>query len=87
MKIINVPVEMIAWFTDAGDVRPFRFRIKDEQRANIVFKIDRIVTKSEEKFAGNRMMVFRCQSLVAGQEKIYELKYEISTCKWVLWKI
>ncbi|MGI6711236.1 MAG: hypothetical protein ACOX4L_00550 [Bacillota bacterium] len=87
MKIINKPIEIIAWFTDAGQIKPIKFRIKDEEQLNRVFKVDKILTQNEEKLAGNRMLVFKCQSRADGLEKRYELKYEISTCRWFLFKI
>ncbi|MDD2476873.1 MAG: hypothetical protein PHI32_13310 [Dysgonamonadaceae bacterium] len=87
MKIVNKPIEMIAWFTDAGSIKPVKFRVKDEEQINKVFKINKIVTKSEEKLAGNRMLIFRCQSAIDGIERLYEIKYELSTCKWILFKI
>jgi hypothetical protein len=43
--------------------------------------------RKEEKLAGNRMLIFLCQSVVAGQEKVFELKYEIATCRWFLYKM
>ena len=55
--------------------------------SNVVVKVDRIVTRSEEKIAGNRMIIFRCQSEIDGLLKLFELKYELSTCKWYLFKI
>ncbi|MEL7567988.1 MAG: hypothetical protein AAGU27_24355 [Dehalobacterium sp.] len=87
MKVVNKPIEMIAWFTDRGMVKPVKFCLQDEDHINQVIKIDRIVTQGEEKIAGNRMLIFRCQSIINGLEKIYELKYELGTCKWLLFKL
>lgn len=41
----------------------------------------------KEKLAGNDMLVYKCQSVIKGAERLYELKYEFSTCKWILWKL
>lgn len=38
-------------------------------------------------FTGNNMLVFKCQSVIVGVEKLYELKYELITCRRVLLKI
>jgi len=59
-------------------------RYKD---GNIIINVDRIITRAEEKLAGNRMIVFKCQSVFDSTEKLYELKYEINTCKWFLYKM
>ena len=52
-----------------------------------VVKIDKIIVKETEKLAGNIMIVFKCQSLIDNVIKLFELRYEISTCKWILYKI
>lgn len=87
MKVVNMPIEMIAWFTDSGIINPVKFRFLGQDKENNTVKVDRIITKSQEKLAGNRMMVFLCQSIISGIERKYEIKYEIDTCKWVLFKI
>lgn len=81
------PIEVVAWFTADGVPHPARFRYCDEEGANEVIKIDKIICKDREKFAGNEMMKFTCQSAINGVNKIFEIKYELNTCKWILFKI
>lgn len=74
---------MIAWFDIPGTPRPIRFR----HRGNII-KVEMIVRLSEEKLAGNRIIkVYDCQSEIQGQMKQFQLKYELNTCKWFLYKV
>lgn len=80
------PIDMIAWFTREGIPNPIRYKLTSDDTSNIVVKVDRVITRSEEKLAGNRMLIFRCQSEINGLLKLYELKYELSTCKWYLHK-
>ena len=87
MKVVNRPIEMIATFTKNGIVRPAKFRMQTEEQSEIVIKVERIIAQNLEKLAGNKMLVYRCQSIINGRERIYELKYELDTCKWVLFKI
>lgn len=82
MKVVMKPIEMIAWFDVPGTPRPIRFR----HDGNVV-KVEQIIRLSDEKIAGNRMKIFECQSQVHGQMKHFELKYEMNTCKWYLYKI
>ncbi len=86
MRILMQPIEMIAWFTLAGTPNPIRYKMTSNDTTSVVIKVDKVVTRSEEKLAGNRMLIFRCQSEVNGILKLYELKYELSTCKWYLYK-
>lgn len=87
MKILMKPIEMIAWFTTKEKPIPLRYRIIDENNIYKVIKVDKVLFAEEEKLAGNRMILYRCQSTINNTQKIYELKYEISTYKWFLFKI
>lgn len=42
---------------------------------------------TEEKFAGNRMLCFRCQSEIKEELRPFEIKFELGTCKWFLYKM
>jgi hypothetical protein len=82
MKVLMKPIEMIAWFDLQGVLKPIRFRLDGE-----VIKVAQICHITEEKLAGNRMKIYCCQSEVNGQFRTYELKYELNTCKWFLFKM
>lgn len=86
MKILMKPIKMIAWFEENGKLIPIRYQLISEDGKKTI-NINRIFYHHEEKFAGNRMYVYKCQSIINGIEKVYELKYEISTCKWFLYKM
>lgn len=77
---------MIASFTKDGVPTPIKFKYHEDEGA-IVVKVDRVILRETEKFAGNNMIVFRCQSSINNIQKVYEIKYELSTCKWILFKI
>ena len=49
--------------------------------------VEKIIKVDLEKFCGNNMMVFTCSSIVNNLEKIFEIKYDIEKCKWILFKI
>ncbi|MCQ4925047.1 hypothetical protein NE686_18240 [Tissierella carlieri] len=86
MKVMMKPIEMIAWFKDEYPI-PLRYKITSEDDTNTVIKVDKILFKEEEKYAGNRMILYRCQSNINNIQRVFELKYEINTCKWFLYKI
>jgi hypothetical protein len=85
MKVVAKSIDMVAWF-DKDGIHPSRFKIKGKE-ADVVVKIDKIIKKDSEKLAGNPMVVFTCESEINGQVKPYEIKYEINTMKWILFKI
>lgn len=87
MKVLMKPIEMIAWFTNEGYPVPLRYRLIDEDMSNKVIKVNKVLFKEEEKIAGNRMILYRCESVINDTQRIFELKYEISSCKWFLFKM
>lgn len=87
MKILMKPIKMISINQEDGIITPIRFQMKDTADAYTTVKIDNIVLRSEERLAGNRMLIFRCQSEIRGTLQVYELKYELLSCKWYLYKM
>ena len=87
MKVVAKPIDMVAWFDKKGVPNPVRFKVDGEGGESIVIKIDKIITRDKEKLAGNPMLIFNCQGCVNGTQKLFEIKYELSTCKWILYKI
>lgn len=67
--------------------KPIRFRIKSEDTTHKVIKVDKVFHIELEKLAGTKMYVFKCQSFINGIEKIFELKFELESCRWMLYKI
>lgn len=88
MKIVAKPIEMIAYFEAAGGaIRPVRFRMEEENERRVTVKVDQVLCAQREKLAGHPMMVYRCQSEIEGAQRVFELKYDIEACKWILFKI
>ncbi|MCO1604530.1 hypothetical protein [Desulfosporosinus nitroreducens] len=81
MKIIAASIEALAWFEN-DKPHPLRFKLNGKE-----FKIEQVIHGAEEKLAGNRMLIFRCQSEINGELRPYEIKYELNTCKWFLWRM
>lgn len=87
MRVLAKPIEMICWFEKDGTPHPVRFRIEDESGSYITMLIHKVLKVDKERLAGNWMYRFTCQGIVGGSVKIYEVKYELGTCKWILFKI
>ena len=87
MKVLALPIEMVSYTDNKGGIRPIRFRMQIGDEPMQVIKIDKVIVKDTEKLAGNIMLVYKCQSLIDNVIKLFEIKYEIATCKWILFKI
>lgn len=78
---------MISYTEENGNVTPLKFQIKNEEKQYITIKIENITERAEEKLAGNRMFMYKCQSEIEGTIKIFEIKYELTSCRWYLYKM
>ncbi|MGX8794718.1 hypothetical protein ACR6HW_01310 [Fusibacter sp. JL298sf-3] len=86
MKVVNKSIEVISWFDADGQITPIRFRIFETASEGQVLKISKIVERSFEKLAGNAMWVYKCLCYDGAYEKVFVLKYELATCRWILFK-
>lgn len=87
MKILAKPVDMVCWFEKTGIPHPLRFKVINEDESEAVIRVDRVITLDKERLAGNDILVFKCQSVINNMQRVFELKYELKTCKWILFKM
>ncbi|MBU3188759.1 hypothetical protein K9O30_06240 [Clostridium bowmanii] len=87
MKVIALPIEMVSYTDNKGNIKPIRFRMQVGEEPMQVIKIDKVIVKETERLAGNIMLVYKCQSLIENTTKLFEIKYELGTCRWILFKI
>lgn len=69
MKTQMTPIPVIAHFDIVGIPHPLRFKLNDD-----AIRIEQVVSVTEDRLAGNKMLCFRCQSEFDG-----ELKPSLST--------
>ncbi|EKQ52691.1 hypothetical protein [Clostridium sp. Maddingley MBC34-26] len=86
MKVVAKKVEMIAHFKEDGKIKPLRFKIEEENKCEVI-RIQKIISIDLEKLCGNKMLIYTCTAIINNQEKIFELKYDLEGCKWILFKI
>jgi len=83
LEIIAKPIECVVVFEENNLPKPIRFRYKDSAQKEHIIHVDRISKVEKSKMAGIDALVYTCFT----NEKIYELKFELRTCQWVLFKI
>lgn len=87
MKVVSTPIQAIVHFEAQGKVNPLRFKYIDQDGSENVVKVDKVVSSTNEKYCGNFALLFDCQSVIDGVEKLYQLKYFPLEMTWLLWKI
>ncbi len=86
MKIVAKPIDTIFLADKYGKIRPLRFKF-EENGSSVIIVVDRIIKEEQTKRAGEAAFVFTCESEIEQIRKIYELRYTIANCTWVLYKI
>ncbi len=89
MKLRNLPIDVIARFRVKGPEipDPYKFRYKDEHGNAYDVRVERIYHIKDHHFGGKRFFIYRCVSHIAGEERMYELRYLVDECKWELYKM
>lgn len=87
MKVLRKPIEVIAWFDIEGNPAPLRFRYEDENEGICVIRVNKVLKKDIDRFAGNKMLKYTCETWKDGTGIIFELRYEIDSLKWYLYKM
>ncbi len=87
MKIIAKPIDMLSVSYESKIPDPIRFRIKKkDSEEKVVIKV-KVNSVEERKMNGRNTLIYRCQGVVNGVLRPYELKYKKDSCTWELYKM
>lgn len=86
MKVVMKSIDVITKHSKDGTIRPEKYRIV-ENGETVVVTVYKVNTRSEEKSAGYRELIFGCQGVINGCMKNFELKYRVPACQWFLYRI
>lgn len=84
MEQKNRPVDVIAMYSAAGEIRPLRLRMEDDQHQLLRIDIDEVISVKEIQYVGIEAHVFLCRAVVMQKEWVFELRYTIRTHSWCL---
>lgn len=86
MKTAARPIEMICEFLRDGTIDLQRFRVEGKNGLQVIY-VDRVINYEIDNYAGNKMRKYTCESEINGKKWTYVIKYELLTCKWLLFTI
>ena len=78
------PVDVISVCSAAGDIRPLRFRMEDEDHQLLRVNIDEIISCRPVQYVGIEAQIFLCRAMIRGKNTLFELRYTIRTHSWCL---
>ena len=68
MEQKNKPVDVIAMYSAAGDIRPLRLRMENEKHHLVRIDIDEVISVKEIQYVGIEAHVFLCRARVGEKE-------------------
>lgn len=84
--VINRSIEMIAHNKPDGSIRPLRFRMNEEDELQVI-KVDKVFTSRMEKIDGKLTYVFSCMVALNGINHMCEIRYDMMSTQWRLYKV
>ncbi len=87
MKILMKSVDMICVSNKDGKISPIKYKFVGKDEQIHIVKINKILERNEERLAGNRMYIYKVMSIINNSQRVYEMKYELATCKWYIYKM
>ncbi len=87
MKTLAKPIQVVSWTEENGTIHPVRFKIATADGDREVYKVMRIHTMELDRIAGNKVYKFTCEVAINRFIKLCEIRYELESCRWMLFKI
>ena len=87
MKVLSKPIEMISHTKEDGKIYPLKFKLENQLGESNIYVVQKLYTSNITKIAGNKMYIFTCEIIVNDEKKMCEIRYELDSCKWLLFKI
>lgn len=84
---VNLEIEMISVFAADGGITPLRFRIENELHGKETIIISKVVSEKPIQYAGIDAIHYLCKAVTGNQNRLYELRYTISTHRWTLFRV
>ena len=80
----NLPIQLLAVCDADGQIRPLRFRLEDEEHQLQTVAIHQVISVREVQYVGIGALIFLCRARLGRRDRLFELRYTISTHRWVL---
>lgn len=87
MEVLLTPIEVVATFTQDGRISPLRFRILRPDDGNETIFINQVTRRQRQRIGKTLIDIYTCRGTVHDSDRIFELKHEIHSGKWSLYRI
>ena len=87
MKIVAKPIDAIVVFQQGSHPVPHKFKYMCPDGSMKYVQVERIFSSEIRKAGNSEVILYQCQSRIAGEAKRYELKFFLKEARWELYKI
>lgn len=87
MEVLLKPIEVVASFSPDGRISPIRFRVITDETGYETIYVNNISRRRRERTGKTFIDIYTCTGQVLGKEKMFELKYEITSGEWSLYRM
>ncbi len=87
VKVLNQKVSVLVYSDKEGNMKPLRIKLDDENMETQTIKIESSILVDTIKLCGERYHLYKCQAVIRGCMKIFELRYNMDKIEWILFKI
>ena len=85
-QIVNIPIQMISVCSTAGDLTPMRFRFETPEHQLETVHVESVHAHKLTTYNGIREIQYVCSAYVDNLLKLFVLKYNIDSHKWIMFK-
>lgn len=87
MEVLLIPIEVVATFTRDGCITPVRFRVILDDAGTQTIPVSQILRRRRERTGKTFIDIYTCSGQVQDRERGFELKYDIATGEWSLYRM
>ena len=87
VQVQNIPIQLVSSCSTLGDFTPLSFRYEDNTHHIHTVHITDIIHKKENHYNGIHEPLFTCTSKELENTRYFELKYNINTHKWSIFRM
>lgn len=84
---MNMPIQLDSVCSTKGEFTPRWFRYENKEHQIEKVTIEKILSYKEINFVGLKMIQYICTATVEEQERIFELRYNVTSHKWTFFRM
>ena len=85
-QVVNIPIQMISVCSTVGDLTPMRFRFENSDHQLETIQVESVHAHKVTTYNGIREIQYVCSAYVNDLLKLFVLKYNIESHKWIMFK-